>query len=323
MTPGPMHAHEARIDDSLVRRLLAAQFPEWAELPLKRVESAGTVNAVYRLGDDMAVRLPRIPEGAGDVEKECAWLPRLAPLLPLPVPEVIALGAPAEGYPWPWAVLRWLDGELPVAGALADAGGMAVGLGAFVAAMRQVDLPGGPPAYRGAPLVTVDTVTRSAIAELDGTIDTPAATAAWEAALAAPRWTGPPVWLHSDLMPMNLLVRQGGLAAVLDFATVGIGDPACDLVAAWNLLPAEARPAFRQAAGADDAMWARGRGWALSMALTQLPYYRTTNPVIAANAAYVIREVLGEVDQGLSRGSCRRRGARHACVDRHRSRPPT
>lgn len=138
----------------------------------------------------------------------------------------------------------------------------------------------------------MDAETRAAIADLRGSVDTGAATAAWEEALAAPRWTGPPRWLHSDLMPMNLLVREGRLAAVLDFATLGTGDPACDLIPAWNLLPATARPVFRHAAGADHADWARGRGWALSMALVQLPYYRDTNPVIAANATHAIREVL-------------------------------
>ncbi|GAA5031619.1 aminoglycoside phosphotransferase family protein [Streptomyces siamensis] len=295
MPAGPMHAHEAPLDDALVRRLLAARFPRWAELPLKRVESAGTVNALYRLGDDMVVRLPRIAAGADDVVKEGMWLPRLAPLLPVPVPELLAVGPPGEDYPWSWGVLRWLEGELPAVGALDDAEELALGLGRFVAAMRDVDLPGGPPAYRGGPLATVDAETRTAIAALHGTVDTTAATAAWEAALAQPPWTGPPVWVHSDLMPMNLLVHQGRLSAVLDFATVGTGDPACDLIAAWNLLPASARPAFRDAAGADDATWARGRGWALSMALVQLPYYRTTNPVIAANAEHVIREVLAEL----------------------------
>jgi aminoglycoside phosphotransferase (APT) family kinase protein len=294
MPAGPMHADEARIDVSLVRRLLAAQCPGWAELPLKRVESAGTVNAVYRLGDDMAVRLPRIAAGAGDVLKERDWLPRLAPLLPFPIPEVLAVGVPGEGYPWPWAVLRWLDGELPVPGELTDARALAADLGQFVSALRRADLADGPPAYRGGPLATVDTATRSAIGQLHGTIDTSAATAAWEAALAAPRWTGPPVWLHSDLMPMNLLIHRGRIGAVLDFATVGTGDPACDLIPAWNLLPAGARPVFRRAVGADDSTWARGRGWALSMALTQLAYYRVTNPVIAANAEHVIREVLAD-----------------------------
>ncbi|WP_369243960.1 aminoglycoside phosphotransferase family protein [Streptomyces sp. R41] len=296
MPSGPMHAHEVRIDDTLVRRLLAAQFPKWADLPLKRVESSGTVNAIYRLGADLAVRLPRVPEGAGDVDKEWEWLPRLAPLLPFPIPEFLAVGVPGEGFPWSWAVLRWLDGELPVPGRLTDAGALAADLGGFVRALWQVDLPGGPPAYRGGPLATVDESTRSAIAELHGTIDTSAATAAWEAALTAPLWTGPPTWVHSDLMPMNLLTRHGRLTAVLDFGTVGTGDPACDLIAAWNLLPAEVRPAFRRALGTDDATWARGRGWALSMALLQLPYYRTTNPVIAANAEHVIREVLGDLD---------------------------
>ncbi|MFI6339234.1 aminoglycoside phosphotransferase family protein [Streptomyces sp. NPDC050535] len=294
MSAGPMHAHEAPIDEALVRELLAAQFPVWADLPLKRVTSAGTVNALYRLGDDMAVRLPRIPEGAGDVEKERRWLPLLAPLLPLPIPEILATGVPGAGYPWPWSVLRWLEGELPVPGGLTDADRLATDLGLFVAALRGADLPEGPPAYRGGPLASADADTRSALGGLDGLIDTSAATTAWEAALVAPVWTGPPVWLHSDLMPMNLLTRRGRLSAVLDFGTLGTGDPACDLIPAWNLLPAASRPSFRHAAGADDDSWARGRGWALSMALNQLPYYRTTNPVMAANAEHVIREVLAD-----------------------------
>jgi aminoglycoside phosphotransferase (APT) family kinase protein len=289
-----MHVGEARIDGSLVRRLLAEQFPEWAELPLKRVESAGTVNALYRLGDHLAVRLPRIAAAADDAAKEHAWLPRLAPALPFPVPEVLGLGVPTADFPWHWAVLRWLDGDLPVPGTLTDPYALAADLGAFVAALRGVDLPGGPTAYRGTPLATVDCETRAAIADLRGVIDTRAATAAWEEALAAPSWTGSPRWLHSDLMPMNLLISGGRLTAVLDFGTLGTGDPACDFIPAWNLLPAAARSVFRDTAGADDAGWARGRGWALSMALVQLPYYRTTNPLIATNAELVIREVLAD-----------------------------
>jgi aminoglycoside phosphotransferase (APT) family kinase protein len=289
-----MHVGEARIDGSLVRRLLAEQFPEWAELPLKRVESAGTVNALYRLGDHLAVRLPRIAAAADDAAKEHAWLPRLAPALPFPVPEVLGLGVPTADFPWHWAVLRWLDGDLPVPGTLTDPYALAADLGSFVAALRGVDLPGGPTAYRGTPLATVDCETRAAIADLRGVIDTRAATAAWEEALAAPSWTGSPRWLHSDLMPMNLLISGGRLTAVLDFGTLGTGDPACDFIPAWNLLPAAARSVFRDTAGADDAGWARGRGWALSMALVQLPYYRTTNPLIATNAELVIREVLAD-----------------------------
>lgn len=130
---------------------------------------------------------------------------------------------------------------------------------------------------------------------MGGIIDTEAATAAWEVSLRAPGWDGPPVWVHSDLMPGNLLSDRAGrgrLGGVIDFGTVGVGEPASDLIPAWNLLPAGVRDGFRTALAADDAAWARGRGWALSMALIQLPYYLHTNPTLAENARHVIAEVL-------------------------------
>ncbi|WP_220447361.1 aminoglycoside phosphotransferase family protein [Nonomuraea deserti] len=289
---GRMHDEELDIDAGLVRRLVAGQFPRWAGLPVEPFPSGGTVNAIFRLGDDLAVRLPRVPWGVDDVLKEHRWLPRLAPLLPAAVPTVLGLGGPAEGFPWPWYVYRWLDGANPDPARLADAESLAKDLARFVAAFQRVDLPDGPVAYRAGPLSSVDTGTRTAIGKLEGLIDTAAATAAWEEALRAPEWAGPPVWAHSDLMPGNMLVEGGRLAAVIDFATMGVGDPACDLIPAWNLLPPAARQTFRDALGADDAAWARGRGWALSMALIQLPYYRHSNPSIAANARHVIDAVL-------------------------------
>ncbi|GGS16720.1 phosphotransferase [Streptomyces aureoverticillatus] len=294
---GKLHAGEPDIDVPLVRALLAAQFPQWAELPVEWFPSGGTVNAVFRLGDDMSVRLPRIPGGADDVVMESRWLPWLAPQLPAPVPTVLGRGEPGEGYPWTWSVHRWLDGENPVAGAVTEPPALAEDLAAFITALRRADTAGGPPACRGGPLATDDAETRAAIAELRGlgvAFDLDAATAAWETALRAPAWDGPPAWVHSDLMPGNLLVRDGRLSAVIDFGTAGVGDPACDLIVAWNLLPAGVREEFRARTGADDAMWARGRGWALSMALIQLPYYTVTNPVIAANARHVIGEVLAD-----------------------------
>ncbi|MEV4393891.1 aminoglycoside phosphotransferase family protein [Nonomuraea sp. NPDC049607] len=290
---GRMHADEADIDEALVRRLLAAQFPRWAGLPLRRFPSSGTVNAVFRLGDDLAVRLPRVGNGVGDVAKERRWLPLLVPALPVPIPSVLGQGSPGEGFPWPWSVCRWLDGENPEAGALSDAEALAADVAAFVAALREVDPAGAPDAYRGGPLARLDDATRAAIGELDGLIDTAAATAAWKEALSAPGWQGGPVWVHADLMPGNLLVRDGRLSGVIDWGTLGAGDPACDLIPAWNLLPPAAREVFRAALGVDDATWARGRGRALSMALIQLPYYKDTNPAMAANARHVIREVLG------------------------------
>ena len=292
MSVGTMHAEERVIDVPLVRRLIAAQFPRWAGLPVTLVHSAGTSNAMYRLGEDMVVRLPRIAGAAGDVDKEHQWLPRLAPRLPAAVPVPLGKGRPAEGYPWNWSVYRWLEGGTPGVGRIADPALLARDLAEFVAALRRIDPTDGPPSYRSKPLATRDATTRDAIEDLRGSVDTDRATAAWDAALRAPAWPGPAVWVHADLQPGNLLMARGRLSAVIDFGCLGLGDPAVDLIAAWYLLPADARGVFRAALDADDASWARGHGWALSIALDELRYYRDTNPVMAAIARHVIPEVL-------------------------------
>ncbi|CAL9272149.1 hypothetical protein SUDANB5_00595 [Streptomyces sp. SudanB5_2050] len=298
MTSGRTSAVPRSLDVRLVRRLVAGQFPRWGELPLERFPSGGTVNAMYRLGDDLVVRLPLVEGGAGDVAREREWLPRLAPLLPTAVPEVLGAGEPAEGYPWPWSVYRWLPGELPVAGALTAPEPLARDLAGFVAALREVDLPHAPRAHRGGPLATLDAETRAALDALralpEEGVDCDALTAVWEDALRAPDPDGPPVWLHADLMPGNLLVDGGRLSAVIDFGCLGTGDPACDLFPAWNLLPPSARKVFREALDVDDATWRRGRARTLSQALIALPYYRRTNPAMAGNARHVIRAVLAE-----------------------------
>jgi aminoglycoside phosphotransferase (APT) family kinase protein len=294
MSGQKMHADEVDTDAGLVRRLLAGQFPHWAGLPLEPVPSAGTDNALYRLGDDMVVRLPRIDWAVDNVEREHRWLPWLAPRLPVAVPVPLGKGAPAEGYPWSWSVYSWLDGENPAVGRSPDAGALATGLARFVTALRRIDPAGGPPAGRGVPLVARDAPTRAAIDALRGTVDTAAVTEAWDSALRAPAWPGPPIWVHGDLSPGNLLVVDGRLSAVIDFGGVGVGDPACDLIVAWNLLPAGASEVFRATLHVDDATWDRGRGWALSIALLQLPYYHRTNPALAANARHVIGAVLAD-----------------------------
>ena len=291
---GKMHAGEVETDASLVRRLLASQFPHWAGLAIEPVASAGTDNAIYRLGDELAVRMPRISWAVGQVEREQRWLPLLAPLLPVAIPVPIARGEPAEIYPWQWSVYRWLDGENPPVDGLSDAGSLATELAEFIAALQRVDVLDGPAAGRGAPLSKRDDPTRAAIDALHGMIDTSAAAAAWGKALQAPAWTGRPKWVHGDLAPGNLLLVEGRLNAVIDFAGVGVGDPACDVMVAWNLLPARSRGEFRSALQVDDATWERGRGWALSVALIQLPYYHRTNPQLAASARYTIAEVLAD-----------------------------
>ncbi|MFG2843626.1 aminoglycoside phosphotransferase family protein [Kitasatospora sp. NPDC048296] len=290
-----MHPDEPVVDAALVRRLISAQFPEWVGLPVTPVGSAGTDNAMFRLGPELAVRLPRVEWAAGDVRREHQWLPRLAPRLPLPVPAPIAVGRPAAGYPWEWSVLRWLDGVNPAVGALAAPDALARDLAGFVNALRTANPAGGPAGHRSVPLASRDGATRAAITQLTGAIDTAAATALWDKALRLPEYDGPPTWMHGNLTPGNLLVsRTGRLAAVIDFALMGVGDPTADLIAAWNLLPATARPTFRTALHADDAMWARGRAWAFSIALVTIPYYRHTDQALTANARHVVREVLAD-----------------------------
>ncbi|MEU6867536.1 aminoglycoside phosphotransferase family protein [Streptomyces sp. NPDC046876] len=294
MPPGKMHADEPDIDAPLVQRLIAAQFPHWAGLSVKPVDSVGTSNAMYRLGEDMAVRLPRVAGAVEDIETEHTWLPRLAPSLPVAVPEPLGKGAPGEDYPWRWSVFRWLDGENPVSGRIAEPVRLAQELGAFVTALHRIDPTGGPASFRSESLAERDGWTRRAMAALRGSVDSGAVTAAWDADRQAPAWAGPAVWIHADLQPGNLLVAGGGLSAVIDFGCMGLGDPAVDLIPAWYVLPREARDVFRAAARADEAAWARGRGWALSVALMEADYYRDTNPAMAATARYVIGEVLAD-----------------------------
>jgi aminoglycoside phosphotransferase (APT) family kinase protein len=299
MRTGKMHADEVDTDVSLVTRMVAAQFPRWADLPIEPVPSAGTDNAIYRLGDDMAVRLPRVPQATAPLDNEREWLPKLAPLLPLAVPVPLAKGLPAEDYPWDWSVYRWLRGETAIIERITDQRQVATDLAQFLAALQRVDLTGGPSPgahnfFRGVPLAMRDAPTRTAIASLNGAIDVTAVSAAWEAALCASEWQRSPVWIHGDLSPGNLLVEQGRLSAVIDFGCLGIGDPACDLTIAWTLLTGEALDTFRAALSVDDATWARGRGWALSWALIALPYYLHTNPVIVRDARRTIAEVLAD-----------------------------
>lgn len=288
-----MHAEEIDTDVDLVRRLLRAQHPQWADRPIERVLSAGTDNAMYRLGDDLAVRLPRIHWAVDGVAKERRWLPVLAPHLPLTVPRPVAAGVPGEGFPHPWGVVEWLPGEVAALDRLADPVAAALDLAAFVRALRHVDPTGGPRHRRGGPLCHVDTELRQALTGLETELDTEAALEVWEEALAAPRHTGPPVWFHGDLGYLNLLAVNGRLTSVIDWGTCGVGDPAVEALVAWNLFPPEARVAYQTALAIDDAAWARGKGWVIT-GVFGLDYYRRTNPVLVANARRGIDAVLAD-----------------------------
>ena len=298
MAGGRMHSDEVDTDEALVRRLLGAQFPEWAGLSIERIGSTGTDNAIYRLGDDMAVRLPRIGWAVGQVEKEHLWLPRLAPHLSLAIPEPLAMGSPGEGYPWHWSVYRWLEGENASTGWIADWDQAAMDVARFILELEQIDSAGAPLAGRGVPLAGRDGDVRTAIAAMRGMIDEEAVTAAWEEALPAPEWERAPVWVHGDMLPGNVLVEGGRVRAVIDFGGLGVGDPACDLMIGWALFRGKSRDVFRAALGVDDATWARGRGQALSQALIFIPYYLKSNPVGVRNAQRTIVEILAEQAEG-------------------------
>jgi aminoglycoside phosphotransferase (APT) family kinase protein len=294
------------IDADLVRRLLAAQFPQWAELPLSPVPLSGMDNATFRLGEDLPVRLPRYSHWVGQVEREHMWLPRLATHLPLRVSEPVAKGEPGEGYPYPWSVYRWLEGETATTEGLVDPVAAAVQLAGFITALHKLDATGGPGpepsnAFRGVPMgderdsLAAEARVRPKIEALKGMVDTDAVTEVWEAALAAPAWDAPPVWIHGDLATGNLLAVDGRLSAVIDFGTLAVGDPAVDLLPAWMFLPAQARGAFRAALDLDDATWARGRGWALagSLPVPDDPFFRK-DPARVTAALHHLEQVIAD-----------------------------
>jgi aminoglycoside phosphotransferase (APT) family kinase protein len=289
-----MHAGEVDIDEKLVERLLAEQFPQLAELPISAVQSTGTVNAIYRLGDHLCARLPRVASWARDLAKELNWLPKLAPCLSLRVPEPVATGHPTSDYPFPWAIYRWIDGQPYRDDLVYDERQAADDLAQFVVELRRVDPLGAPRGGRK-PLRDLDAATRVAIEASRGVIDSDAAAAAWASALDAPVWDGTPVWIHTDLLRPNLLVDRGRLCAVIDFGGVGVGDPAADVIAAWSVFSQSGRAAYRNAIGVDDGTWNRARGYALHQAVLIIPYYIETNPGFVTLAKRTVEEVLADI----------------------------
>jgi aminoglycoside phosphotransferase (APT) family kinase protein len=293
-----MHRNEVTVDEAVVRRLLAAQFPNWAELPLDAVEPRGTDNWLYRLGPELVVRLPSRERTVATLVRERTCLPRLAGQLPLEIPVPVAAGRAGAGYPWTWSVYRWLEGENAIDAPVTDLAQAALDLAGLLEALHRIEPDGAPGPgeenfLRGAPLETFDSRVRGDVAQLLGEIDVEAAAVVWDAAMRAPGLEGPPVWVHGDLDRRNLLTRQGRLAAVVDFGCLGVGDPACDVAVAWKVLSSETRDIFRSALEVDEATWARARGWAVSQALGALAYYTSeTNPSLVGEARRWLAEVL-------------------------------
>lgn len=290
-----MHAHQIDVTACDLRRMLEQQFPQWAGEAIVRIPSYGTTNAMFRLGGDKVARLPFIPGDGAPIAVEAGTLEHVAALLPVPAPTVLAVGEPDESYPFHWSVLSWLPGEMPVPERLADAPGLVDDLVDVLRVLQRMAVHGARVAQRGGTYLELADEVHGYLAELGGEYDAAALARVWDDALAAPGWDGPPVWLHSDLLPSNLLVdARGRLCGVLDWAAAGVGDPSCELLAAWNVFPSGARERFRSRLGADDAMWRRGRGWAVAQAAHALVYYRDTNPGMVGMADRSLRALQQE-----------------------------
>ncbi len=288
------------INLTLAQQLIHEQFPQWSGLSLDPVASAGTDNALFRLGEQMVLRLPYRAFSLTAADKEKIWLPILGPALTLKVPIPIAQGKPTPEYPFDWAIYPWLEGEDLWHTAAIDLKQLAVDIGKFVVELRQIRPAenlgyGKHNFYRGGPLIHSDKPVRDAIAACGERIDQQRITSIWQHVLAQPTAEAD-YWIHGDLHPGNLLAHDGKLSAVIDFGLLGVGDPACDLMPAWNLLDEASRVHFKALTGIDEACWIRGQGWALRQALMALPYYWDTNPTMVAMSQHIIAELLSEYD---------------------------
>jgi aminoglycoside phosphotransferase (APT) family kinase protein len=303
-----LHEDEVAIDAGLVRELIRAQLPQLAGLDVRMVAAPGTDNVVFRLGEELSVRLPRKPAAVSGLLVEREWLPRLAAHLPLAVPEPIASGEPTQSYPFPWLVCNWVSG-VPLTPAEMH-GDDAVVLADFINALQSLDTTGGPrvqPGHRAGPVAAYDGTARAALDAARalqaagrverGLFDVDRAASVWDAAVQAQEWQGSDVWVHRDFMASNLLTLDGRLKGVLDFGGLAVGDPAGDVMAAFHVFgSADGRSRFRAALGIDDATWARARGWALVQGLEALVYYLDSHSGMVAMARQVIRSTLETAD---------------------------
>lgn len=292
-----MHADDVPTSADQVAALVAAQFPQWAGMPVRAVPEFGTDHCLFRLGDDLVARMPRVAWAADQAQSDARWLPRLAGRVPVDLPVPVAIGEPGGDYPFRWAVVPWLPGEIPNHENV-DQVRLGEQLGGFVRALHAVDPSGGPVrtgTSRGAPVRGWDDAVREAITLAGDRIDGRAALLAWEHVLEAPDHTGDRVWIHGDLLAGNLLVHDGRLSAVIDWGALGLGDPATDLQPYWATLTPAGAAAFRESLEYDEATWRRGLGWALAPALTGIPYYWDTVPAFAQRGLRTLARVLDDL----------------------------
>jgi aminoglycoside phosphotransferase (APT) family kinase protein len=297
-----LHENEIPVDETLVRSLLRAQRPQWADLPLLPA-GAGTDNTMYRLGDDLLVRLPRTAEKAQSVRKEQEWLPRLAPLLSYPIPEPVHTGTPADVFPLAWSIYRWIDGDEANPDTVRDWATLGADLAVLVRQLHSIDLMGATRAdglawYRGGSLKPCDQWISRCLNDCRGTVgselDIDTLEQVWRAALALPEPSGPSVWLHGDLKPTNLLVRDGKLHAVIDFGGLSVGFPDAEHSTIWDL-PPQARQAYWDTLNLDDLTWARARAWAIAVGVSGISYYWHTFPAFVTECRARLQAILVDI----------------------------
>ena len=291
-----MNEKQLIINETLVSNLIAIQFPHWQKLTIRPVAYSGHDNRTFHLGEHLLVRLPSCADYALSVTTEQLWLPKLAPFLPLPIPQPLALGRSELEYLWPWSIYSWLPGASAAHAPINNLRDFAISLANFLLQLQKINATGGPGAgahnfYRGGPLAIYDTQTQQAIAILKNKLDVAMVTEVWESALAT-IWNNPPVWVHGDISFGNLLVNNGCLSAVIDFGQLAVGDPACDLAITWTQFKGESREAFKDALALDAGTWARARGWTLWKALIIAADRTTTNAVEVEQAWHIIDEVI-------------------------------
>jgi aminoglycoside phosphotransferase (APT) family kinase protein len=306
-----MHDDEVTIDEALVRRLVVEQFPEFADRSLASVQPWGTDNAIWRLGEDLVLRLPRIYWANEQADHEARWLPVLAPHLPVAVPEPIAVGEPGCGYPYRWAINRWVPGNGATLALMEDPVGFAEDLAGVVRGLWNVPVDAAPAASgRALPLRQYADAAQAAIESAGDLIDVTAARRAWDDAIAAAPYAGPPVWVHGDL-DGNCLVRAGRLCGLVDWGSACIGDPAVDVQVVWSpLFTAESRRAFLNALEVDEATLRRSRGAAIQQACAALPYYQHSYPLIVERSWHKLAAlgIASHIPGPI-------RGAEHTCND--------
>lgn len=299
-----MHPDQLTVTTHTVRALVGEQFPQWRDQPVRNVRSAGTVNAIFRIGDRLAARFPLEP---AEVEPTRRWLVKeaaaareLAGRTRFPTPEPVAIGAPGAGYPLPWSVQTWLPGRDATETDPAGSAAFASDLAEFITGVRGIDTRGRTfrGQGRGGELRSQDAWMETCFDRSTHLLDVPRLRRIWAVLRELPRGPTPDVTTHGDLIPGNVLASGGRLAGVLDVGGLGPADPALDLVGAWHMLDTDPRLVLRERLGCADLEWERGKAWAFAQAMGAVWYYVESNPVMSRMGRRTLERVMADGPPG-------------------------